>query len=139
MMSAADQLRALLYDLYAAFSSGDPTPWTSHMADDVIGIGSDPDEWWEGRHVFADVVTAQVQEMSSAGVRLSAGSPRLFEYGDVAWCVDDPTLHLGDGTEVPMRVTLIAIPNPDVIQIKHSHFSVGSMNEQVFQQELTTE
>ena len=82
------------------------------------------DEWWEGRHVFADMVTAQVQEMSSAGVRLSAGSPRLFEYGDVVCCVD-PTLHLGDGTEVPMRVTLIAIPYSDAIQIKHSHFSVG--------------
>ena len=65
-MSAADQLRALLDDLYAAFSSGDPTAWTAHLADDVIGIGSDPDEWWEGRSVFAQVVTAQMHEISSA-------------------------------------------------------------------------
>jgi hypothetical protein len=73
----------------------------------------------------AVVVTAQVQEMSSAGARLS-GSPRRRAYSSMAtsWCVD-PTLHLGAGTEVPMRVTLNAISYSDVIQIKHSHFSVG--------------
>lgn len=83
------------------------------------------DEWWEGRHVFADMVTAQVQEMSSAGARLS-GSPRRRACSSMAtsWCVDS-TLHLGAGTEVPMRVTLNAISYSDVIQIKHSHFSVG--------------
>ena len=138
-MSAADQLRALLDDLYAAFSSGDPTAWTAHLADDVIGIGSDPDEWWEGRSVFAQVVTAQMQEISSAGGRLTAGVPRIMEHGGVVWAVDAPVLRLGDETETSMRVTLVAVSDAGTLRIRHCHFSVGAANEQVFRQELTTE
>ena len=137
-MSAADQLRKLLPDLYAAFSSGDATAWTEHLADDVVGIGSDPDEWWEGRDVLAQVADAQMREISGAGGRLTAGEPRVFEHGDVAWVVDAPTLRLGDGTEMPMRVTLVAVSDAGTPRLRHFHFSVGAANEQIFGQELTT-
>jgi hypothetical protein len=115
------------------------TAWTAHLADDVIGIGSDPDEWWEGRSVFAQVVTAQMQEISSAGGRLTAGMPRIMEHGGVVWAVDAPILRLGDETETSMRVTLVAVSDADTLRIRHCHFSVGAANEQVFGQELTTE
>jgi hypothetical protein len=109
------------------------------VSDDVIGIGSDPDEWWDGRNVFTKVVTTQLQEMSSAGVRMTAGEPRVFQHGDVVWAVDRPILHLGDGSDIPMRVTIIAVSDAGTLRIKHGHYSVGSTNEAVFEQELTTE
>jgi ketosteroid isomerase-like protein len=137
-MSTADQLRELLNDLYAAFSTGDARPWTEHAAEDVLGIGSDEDEWWQGRSVFTQVVAAQMQEISSSGGRLTAGDPQVFAQGDVAWVVDRPFLHLGDGTDLPMRATLIADTAAGTLRIRHSHFSVGVNNEQVFGQELTT-
>jgi hypothetical protein len=69
------------------------------MADDVIGIGSAPDEWWEGRSQVTKAVAAQVEEMSESGVRLQAGDPRIFEHGDVVWSIDRPVLYLGDGRQ----------------------------------------
>jgi ketosteroid isomerase-like protein len=138
-MATADEMRALLHRLYDSFASGDSSVWTDHLADDVIGIGSDPDEWWEGRSLFGPVVAAQVREMSEAGVQLRPGDPRIFEHGDVVWSVDRPVLHLGDGTEIPMRVTVIAVHEDGLLRIKHSHYSVGATNEDVFRQELTTE
>jgi hypothetical protein len=138
-MSLTGEMRNLLGGLYDSFSTGDPTVWASHIADDVIGIGSDPDEWWEGRTEFTRVVTTQLQEMSSAGVRMTAGEPRIFQHGDVVWAVDRPILHLGDGSNLPMRVTIIAISDAGTLRIKHDHYSVGSTNEDVFRQELTTE
>jgi hypothetical protein len=80
-----------------------------------------------------------MQEISSAGGRLTASDPQIFQHGDVVWAVDRPILHLGDGTEVPMRVTLVADSVPETLRLRHCHFSVGANNEQVFGQELTTE
>jgi ketosteroid isomerase-like protein len=137
-MSTSEQLHELLTDLYAAFGSGDSGAWTSHLADDALGIGSDSDEWWEGGGVLAKVTTTQMAEMSSAGVTLTAGNPRVFAHGDVAWVVDRPVLHLADGSERPMRVTIIAVPDAGTLRIKHFHFSVGAVNEDVFGRELTT-
>jgi len=138
-MAAADDMRALVDQLYGTFASGDPTVWTSQTTDDVMGIGSDPEEWWEGQSVVASIVSAQVREMSQAGARLVADDPRIFEHGDVVWSVDRPVLHLRDGAEVPMRVTLIAVVEEGTLRLKHFHYSVGAVNEEVFRQELTTE
>jgi hypothetical protein len=116
IMAASDHMLAFVNQLYGSFSSGDSTVWTSRTADDVIGIGSDPEEWWEGRSVVAGIVTAQVHEISEGRTRLVAGDPRIFEHGDVFWSVDRPVLQLGDGTEVPMRVTFIAVAEEGTLQ-----------------------
>jgi hypothetical protein len=56
---------------------------------------------------------------------------RIYEHGDLVWSVDRPMLHLGDGAEVPMRVTLIAVVKEGALRVKHLHYSVGSVNEDV--------
>jgi len=137
-MATAQEMREFLDRLYDSFGSGDPTVWTASAADDVIGIGSDPDEWWEGRSQVTKVVAAQVEEMSTSDVHLQAGDPRIFAHGDVVWSVDRPVLHLADGREVPMRVTVIAVSEAGTLRLKHFHYSVGATNEDVFQQELVT-
>ena len=137
-MSATDDMRELLDRMYDSFASGDPTVWTGNVADDVLGIGTDADEWWEGRSVIAKVVPTQVHEMSSESVRLTSGQPHIVACGDVVWSVDRPVLHLGDGTETPLRVTAIAVSAHESLQLTHFHYSVGSGNAEVFQQELTT-
>ena len=85
------------------------------------------------------IVAAQVEEMSASGVYLQAGDPRIFAHGDVVWSVDRPVLRLGDGREVPMRVTVIAVSEAGTLRLKHFHYSVGATNEDVFQQELVTQ
>jgi hypothetical protein len=137
-MATAQEMRESLDRLYDSFGSGDPTVCTASAADDVIGIGSDPDECWEGRSQVVRVVAAQVEKMSTSGVYLQAGDLRIFAHGNVVWSVDRPVLHLGDGSEVPMRVTVIAVSEAGILRLKHFHYSVGAPNEDVFQQVLVT-
>jgi hypothetical protein len=137
-MGRTDDMRQLLDRMYDSFTTGDPTVWTDNVADDIIGVGTDSNEWWEGRSVVAKIAGAQIQEMSTAGVRLIAGEPHIVEQGNVIWSVDRPVLHLGDGTDTPLRVTAIAVSEGGNLLLKHFHYSVGSTNEEVFQQELTT-
>src|SRR5687768_7016271 len=48
-MAMVNEMRELVNQLYNSFSSGEADAWVSRTADDVIVIGTDPDEWWEGR------------------------------------------------------------------------------------------
>jgi SnoaL-like domain len=137
-MALMDDMRELLGRMYDSFASGDAAVWTS-VADDAIGIGTDADEWWEGREAIARIAGTQVQEMHSAGIRLTAGDPRIFQHGDTVWAVDGPVLHLGNGTTSPLRVTAIAVSESGSLKLKHFHYSVPATNEEVFQQELTIE
>jgi hypothetical protein len=138
-MALTDDMRELLDRMYDSFASGDAIVWTESVADDAIGIGTDVDEWWEGREVIGHIAGTQVQEMSRAGVRLAAGDPRIFQHGDAVWSVDQPMLHLGDGTATPLRVTAVAVSQAGRLKLKHFHYSAPSVNEEVFQQELTTD
>jgi hypothetical protein len=137
-MALIDDMRVLLDRMYNSFASGDAAVWTS-VAADAIGIGTDADEWWEGREAIVRIAGTQVKEMSNAGVRLTAGDPRIFQHGDSVWSIDQPVLHLGDGTTAPLRVTAIAVSESGNLKLKHFHYSVPATNEEVFQQELTTE
>jgi ketosteroid isomerase-like protein len=136
--AAQQALRDLLPRLYAAYGSGDATDWTDHLGDDMLGIGTDPEEWWDGSAHFAEVVAAQAQEMSAAGARLTGGEPRIAGHGDTAWAADRPTLHLADGTSIPVRVTVLAVLDGTRLRIRLAHFSVPVANEELLGQKLTT-
>jgi hypothetical protein len=60
-MSTTDDMRELLSRMYDSFATGHPTVRTDDVADDVIGIGTDSDEWWEGRSVVSKVAGTQLR------------------------------------------------------------------------------
>jgi SnoaL-like domain len=138
-MGTTESMRQLLDRMYDSFATGDQTVWTAEVADDVIGFGTDADEWWEGRDAVARIAGSQVKQMSGAGVLLTASDPQIVEHGDTVWSVDRPVLRLRDGTETQLRVTAIAVSDAGSLTLKHFHYSAGAANEEVFQQELTTE
>jgi ketosteroid isomerase-like protein len=137
-MSSVEQLRELLTELYAAFSSGDPAAWVDHLTDDVLGVGTDPDEWWEGRDIVVKVGTAQVAQLANAGMQVMGGTPRIFDHGSILVAVDRPTLRSPDGQTIPSRFTVVALNNDDGLKIQHFHLSIGAENEEALGQELPT-
>lgn len=46
--------------------------------------------------------------MSSAGIRIDAGTPRRLSESDVMWPVDRPTVLLAHGSSTLLRFTLLA-------------------------------
>jgi ketosteroid isomerase-like protein len=135
-MSHVEEFRDLLRGLYDSFGSGDPSAWTDHLAPDVLGIGSDPGEWWEGRDVVSAIGAKQVKEMSDAGISVTGGDARIVEHGDVLWAADRPVLRLVDGSEVPMRFTVVAEHHEGTLRLTQFHLSVGAANEEVVGQDL---
>ena len=60
------------------------------------------------------------------GEGLQAGEdPQAFARGDVAWFVDQPTWHFGDGSFVKMRVTAVLQHEPEGWRIVHAHMSMA--------------
>jgi ketosteroid isomerase-like protein len=47
----ASEMRQLLAKLYAAFDTGDTADWEQGLAPDVLVIGTDEAEWWQGKDV----------------------------------------------------------------------------------------
>jgi ketosteroid isomerase-like protein len=43
---------ALLATLYDSYETGDTSGWAQHLAPDVLCIGTDEAEWWQGREVI---------------------------------------------------------------------------------------
>ena len=137
-MAGTDDMRELLMRLYDSFNTGDPKIWRDTVAEDALGVGSDPDEWWDGRAVVLRIGETQVQEMGAAHVHVEPGTPKIFEQGDVFWAVDRPSISVPGGTPTPMRFTLIASRQGERLEIRHFHLSAGVTNEQVLGEELTT-
>jgi ketosteroid isomerase-like protein len=138
-MADIDKTRDLLARLYESFGAGDASFWADNLADDVVGVGSDAEEWWEGRELITRVGAEQVAQMSAAGMTLRAGAPKFFSAGDVVWAVDAPTVVLADGTEVAMRFTLITSERDGRPAIRHFHLSTGAANDETLGEHLTTQ
>jgi SnoaL-like domain len=130
-------MRQLLAKLYAAFDTGDTADWEKGLAPDVLVIGTDEAEWWQGKDRVLTVLRAQTAEMHGAGMRLKRGEPEIAASGGAVWAADRPTMHLPDETEVPLRLTLLATQENGALVVRQMHLSVGAPNEEVLSQTLT--
>jgi hypothetical protein len=95
----------------------------------VLGIGSDPDEWWIGRERLLSILGTQLTEM--AGARWELGESITSE----GWMAAKLDVVLPDGARAPGRLTVACTPDA---KIEHFHFSLGVSNEEAIGQELTT-
>ena len=96
-------------------------------ADDVLVIGTDPDEWWQGRDTVIGVYRAQQAEMGDqVGIStLELESAR--EIGDAGWFAGRLHLKVPTG-DLPLRVSGVARRRGDDWRIVHIHVSVGAEN-----------
>lgn len=131
----ADSVRRM----YAMFGTG-----STAAADDliatgpgVIGIGTDPAEWWVDEEVTA-AFRAQVPEMHAAGMSFRPGDVLAYSEGAVGWVADRPALRLPDGSELPMRFTGVFRRDGDAWLMVQMHLSIGVSNQDALGTELTT-
>lgn len=131
------ELKTVMARFYKALSSGDAAFMDglicSHAG--VLGIGTDPDEWWDGSATVLDKIRTQMTEMGTFTV---AGSdPRAYGEGTVAWVADRLRFRMEDRTESPIRFTATFHKEQDAWKIVQFHVSVGVPNEEVVGKELT--
>jgi ketosteroid isomerase-like protein len=130
-MQPSMELKELVLRTYAAMSNGDTSFYDNHLSrqDGVLIIGSDPDEWWTGYQTITDVFKAQMREMG--GVSCLPGDPQAYSQGDVGWVADRPKFQLPDGTELPVRMSIVFAKEDGEWKVTHQHISIGVPNDQV--------
>jgi ketosteroid isomerase-like protein len=136
MTTTTEQTQQLLTDIYASFGSGDASTFEQHLSDDLVCIGTDEAEWFQGPDVL-QILKTQLAEMSAAGISVTAGVPVIKEVGDCVIVADRPMINLPDGSSQPVRATLVVSSSGGSLSIEHMHLSVGAPNEEVVQVELT--
>ena len=114
-----------------AFNTGDFKVMETLFArtGNILGIGTDPNEWWSSRELLMSVIAVQLEEL--AGTTLQLGET----VGSDRWVAVKCAIAMPDGNEVPARLTLVSA---DDGRIEHFHLSVGVPNEELFSQALTT-
>ena len=136
-MSHHHDIAGLLTDIYASFGSGDVSSWEDHLADDAICIGTDEEEWMQGKDAIVPVMRAQMAEMSAAGISVTGGEAITAEHGELVVVADRPTIHLPDGSSTTVRATLAGRLVDGEVLIHQMHLSAPAPNADVVQTELT--
>lgn len=94
--------------MQAMASGGDLSP---HLTADVLVMGTDPDEYWEGRD---EAVAALVKQDQTLGRPTFAaeGDRRLRENGDTSWVAEHVLVRFGESA-LRMRMTGVAVKEDD--------------------------
>lgn len=92
----------------AMVSGGDLSP---HLTDDVLMMGTDPEEYWEGREA---VVAAHAKQDETLGrpAFTPEGDRRVRVNGDTAWLAEHVQVRFGEST-MRMRMTGVAVREAD--------------------------
>ncbi|MEY2473892.1 MAG: hypothetical protein QOK28_3221 [Actinomycetota bacterium] len=137
-MKASAATAALVERLFRTFESGDASAIPDLFAEEgpVLGIGTDPTEWWSGRERLLQVVTAQVGEL--AGTKVDMGDVEAYEVGDLGWGAARPTFTFPDGNSFVGRLTVVSAKSGDEWRLVQFHLSVGVANDEAVGRELTT-
>lgn len=105
---------------------------------DLLAIGTDPQEWWEGETQVREVFRTQLEELRASGVRVQPGErQRIVERGDTGWGAEDVNLVMPNGEVVNARLTLVCVRDGDEWRVAHWHISFGVGNDAAIGQDLT--
>jgi hypothetical protein len=136
-MQEMPELKSVMAGFYKALSSGDAAFMDQLICDHagVLGIGTDPDEWWDGHATLLDKVKIQMGEMGA--FTITGSDPRAYGEGTVGWVADRPRFRMDDGTESSIRFTAAFHRERDEWKLVQFHVSVGVPNEELIGKELT--
>ena len=95
--------------------------------DDVLIIGTDPEEWWRGRDTVLGVYRAQQAEIGDTVGISTLELDSAHEIGDAGWFAGRIRLQVPTG-ELGLRVSGTVRRRGDEWKIVHMHVSVGAEN-----------
>ena len=142
-MNAVAEIKNVYLGLLDAYNTGNAQFMSDFTAsEDMLVIGTDPDEWWENHESLLDALRVSLKQFRDAGVRVEPGNPQAFVEGTVGWIADRPIFYLPDGSQMESRVTAVMRYQDGVWKIAQQHFSYAIRNEElvdVNEQEISRE
>ncbi len=137
-MEQSEELRDLVLRFFEAMSSGDISILENLFSqkDEVLAIGSDPDEWWDNYKKIISVFKTQLKEMD--GVEIAVVDLKAYREGSAGWFASRATLKPTGDLEIPFRITGVFHQEEGSWKILQWHASIGVSNEEAIGQKLTT-
>jgi hypothetical protein len=131
-------LKNIMLRLYESELSGNVYTLDSLFSrrEDILAIGTDPDEWRGGYTTIDRGHKAQFQEMGKFQIK-AVNELTAFVEGTVGWAADKAEIQLPNGLEIPVRVTTIFHEEGVEWEIVQHQISVGVPNEYAIGKELT--
>ena len=122
-------IRTLIERYAEAVSTGDLDTVATLIddGDDVLVIGTDPEEWWKGRDTVLGVYRAQQAEMGDTVGISTLELDTAMEIGDAGWFAGRIRLQVPTG-ELGLRVSGTVRRRGEDWKILHLHVSVGAEN-----------
>ena len=138
-MEQSTELKNLILQSYKALSEGDYSFFERHLSqtEGVLVIGTDPNEWWSSYATIIKLFKAQMEEMG--GFSVSAGMPQAYSEGTLGWAADRAKFKLPDGSEIPVRLTVVFRKESSEWKIVLWHASIGVPNEDLIGKAITTQ
>lgn len=135
-MRRSAEVRDTLLRFYEVFSAPDLEGLARIIAredEGILVIGTDPDDWAEGRGRWLAAREALTHSME--GLRLEAGEePQGYEEGSMGWVADRPRAVLPEGT-ISTRLTGVVRQEGGEWRLVHVHLSVGVPDAEVVEQQ----
>jgi ketosteroid isomerase-like protein len=94
--------------IQAMAGGGDLAPL---LTEDVLVMGTDPDEYWEGRET-AVAAQAKQDEVLGRPTFTAEGDRRVRVHGETAWYAEHMQVQFGEGS-LRMRLTGVAVLEDD--------------------------
>jgi class 3 adenylate cyclase len=124
--------------LYHDWSAGDVRFSEIFAPDDeVLAIGSDAEEWWDGGRNAAAIFDRQTTQFGRFAIE--SGSLRAYAHGDVGWAGDKITIRFFDNdVVVQMRLTAVFERRDREWLVVQWHASMAQANEETLGFDLDT-
>jgi ketosteroid isomerase-like protein len=135
-MERSAEVEVIVATLYEALRTGEMEAFEAHVSDSVLAIGTDPDEWWEGKAATMRAFREQAEAMGGS-FPIEPGETSAYAIGDVAWFAGRPAFVVGDD-RVPCRHTGVFARENGDWKLVETHISIGVPNEEAVGQELPT-
>lgn len=138
----SEELASIILRCYATICSGEVDLLGDLFSEDpsTVIIGTDSEEWWEGKSTALSVMRAQAAEADGASYAAAVEPTclRAWESGSMGWAVDQPIVVLPNGNRLETRCTVLFRLEGLQWRIVQWHFSLGQANEQAWGKRYTT-
>jgi class 3 adenylate cyclase len=129
-MESSEEIGEVMLEVVRAFADGDPAAWRNLWSSrpEIISLGTDPRELWEG---YETVVSLQSKQFAERGpLVFDPARVHAFQEGSVGWAVY-ATTGVWAGNTLPSRFTGIFHLEGGQWKLVHLHKSLGFRNEEV--------
>ena len=137
-MERSGEVRGFLSSLIETFGTPRMGPaFTDAISAEpgVLGVGTDPAEWWDDPDDLLRAMQVQSAELQGAAATVSHSGGWIE--GDIGWGAVEANTVFPDGPTAMLRITATLARRSGAWKIVQFHASVGAANEEIVGKELT--